>query len=88
MSQRNVERVVGRLVLDEGLRERFRADRGATVAALVRQGIELTAVETEALAALSLADLDHLARAVDPRLQQASLSAAVSAPPTEGENRR
>ena len=89
MSQRNVEKVVGRLVLDEALRERFRADRTATVAALMREGLELTPVEAEALVALASSALDTFVSAVDPRLKQASLAAAIAVlEPKKEENRR
>ncbi len=38
-----------------------------------RDGLELTAIEAEALAALPGAPLEALAEALDPRLQKASL---------------
>lgn len=72
MSQKNVEIVIGRLATDEEARERFLDDPAAAIAAL-RDGIELTAIEAEALAATPRQALEALALALDPRLQKASL---------------
>lgn len=72
MSQKNVEIVIGRLATDEEVRERFLDDPAAAIAAL-RDGIELTAIEAEALAATPRQALEALAGALDPRLQKASL---------------
>lgn len=80
MSQRNVERLVGRLVLDEELRQRFCADRHATVSSLVAEGVELTAVELEALRALDPIPLEVFAQALDPRLQKVSLASSGAEP--------
>lgn len=74
MSQRSVEIVIGRLVSDEDLRERFRRDARAALARLRESGLELSAIELEALAGLSAPALDRLARALDGRLQRASLA--------------
>lgn len=73
MSQRNVEIVIGRLTTDEEARERFLKDPQAEIASLRQGGLELTAVEAEALASLPRRPLESLAEAIDPRLQKASL---------------
>lgn len=73
MSQRNVEIVIGRLATDEEARERFLDDPGAAVASWRQEGLELSAIEAEALAALPRKPLEALADALDPRLQKASL---------------
>jgi hypothetical protein len=73
MSQRSVEILLGKLVTDEELRQRFRAEPAATLAAL-HQSLELSSVEIEALRSLDGRELDRFARALDPRLQKASLS--------------
>lgn len=78
MSQRNVEILVGRLVLEEALRARFVADRRRTLAGLLAEGLELTAVEVEALAGLDPRALERFARAIDARLQMASLARPAS----------
>jgi hypothetical protein len=72
MSQRSVEILLGKLVTDEELRLRFRAEPEVTLAAF-RQGLELSPVEIEALRSLDVRALDRFARALDPRLQKASL---------------
>jgi hypothetical protein len=81
MSQRNVEIVIGRLATDEEVRERFLVDPQVEIAAMRREGLELTAIEAEALAALPARSLEALADALDPRLQKASLK-------TDGRRRR
>lgn len=73
MSQRSVEILLGRLVTDEEVRERFRVDPEQVFAAARAQGLELSAVEAEALGGLDAGVLDRLAGALDPRLQKASL---------------
>lgn len=72
MSQKNVEIVIGRLATDEEARERFLDDPAAAIAAL-RDSVELSAIEAEALVATPRQPLEALARALDPRLQKASL---------------
>jgi hypothetical protein len=73
MSQRNVERVIGRLVTDESLRRRFAADRAATVRELVAAGLELNPCELDALAALDPRRLTRFADELDARLQKVEL---------------
>ena len=73
MSQRNVEIVIGRLASDEEARERFLDDPRTAIASMRQEGLELTAIEAEALAALPGEPLETLAEAIDPRLQKASL---------------
>ncbi len=73
MSQRNVEIAIGRLTTDEEARERFLDDPRAVIAAMREEGLELTAIEVEALSALPRRPLKALADALDPRLQKASL---------------
>lgn len=73
MSQRNVEIVIGRLATDEEARGRFLDDPQAEIASWRQEGLELSAVEAEALARLPHGPLEALADALDPRLQKASL---------------
>ena len=73
MSQRNVEIVIGRLATDEEARGRFLDDPQAEIASWRQEGLELSAIEAEALAALSRKPLEALADALDPRLQKASV---------------
>jgi hypothetical protein len=73
MSQRTIERVIGRLFTDEELRLEFiRAPRRA-VAELGEQGWELSGLEVEALLAIDLALWSQGAARIDPRLQRCSL---------------
>jgi putative modified peptide len=73
MSQKNVERIIGRLATDEEFRRLFQADPGKAVRELNEQGVELTRSEVAALAATDASVFDRVAEALDPRLQKASL---------------
>lgn len=74
MSQRSVERLLGRLVTDEALRRRFREQPVEALHRLLEEeGLELTRVEARALSGLDPDRLDQFASALDPRLQKASL---------------
>jgi hypothetical protein len=75
MSQRTVERVIGRLVTDEELRLEFIRAPRKTLAALAEQGWELTGVEVDALLRTDIGLWVHAAQRVDPRLQRCSLKA-------------
>ena len=77
MSQQNVERVMGRLLTDDGFRRRFAADPPAELAALTAGGVELTSCELAALARFDARVAERCARAVDPRLLKADLRAGV-----------
>jgi hypothetical protein len=70
VSQRHVERVIGRLLTDEGFREQYAADPVATLRDLRACGLELTEVEIRALAGLDLGAFAACADAVDPRLRK------------------
>lgn len=70
MSQCNVERVIGRLVTDDGFRRRFSLDPAATLRELVERGIELNPCEERALAALDTRRLARFAETLDPRIQK------------------
>lgn len=73
MSQKSVETLLGKLVTDEELRDRFRVNPLDVLDSFRRAGWDLSAVETEALRSLDPAALERLAGALDPRLQKASL---------------
>lgn len=73
MSQRNVERVIGRLVTDEAFRRRFRENPRATLEGLSKSGIELTPCEMQALVSIDPHHVTRLADAIDPRLQKTDL---------------
>jgi hypothetical protein len=73
MSQRNVERVIGRLATDEAFRRRFAGDRQSALAELIADGVELTRCEQMALGALDTLAVGRFADAIDPRLQKCEL---------------
>lgn len=73
MSQKSVEILLGKLVTDEELRHRFREDPSKVLEMQRQAGLELTAVEREALRSVDPWELDRLARSLDSRLQKASL---------------
>jgi hypothetical protein len=73
MSQRTVERVVGRLITDEEFRLEFTRRPAQILAALVEQGWELTAIEVDALVQTDTRLWSDGARRINPRLQRSSL---------------
>ncbi|HKN46959.1 MAG: hypothetical protein AUH92_06290 [Acidobacteria bacterium 13_1_40CM_4_69_4] len=73
MSQRSVERVIGRLATDEDFRRRFEQNREVVLAEIVACGLELTPVEHRALLELDFGACRRFARCLDPRIQKASL---------------
>ena len=74
MTQANVERVIGRLVTDEGFRRRFVADPAGTLRELAESGVELTCCEQRALGCIDPTELARFAEVVDPRLQKTDLA--------------
>lgn len=77
MSQRNVERIIGRLVTDEGFRRRFATGAETLLLGLSECGIELTACEIQALVAIDAGRLAQFADSIDPRLQKTDLQGTV-----------
>jgi hypothetical protein len=73
MSQKSVETVLGRLATDEELRARFAEDAERTLCELAELGLPLTRTEVAALLACGRRFMDAIARAIDPRLEKASL---------------
>jgi hypothetical protein len=88
MSQRSVEILLGKLVTDEEIRQRFRVDPEGVLAVARERGLELSAVEVEALRGLHAGALDKLAAALDPRLQKASLQCPSEPAESTGGRRR
>jgi hypothetical protein len=70
MSQKDVERVIGRLVTDEAFRRRYETDPHAAVMEFIGCGMELTAVELSALVSLDCRVVSRFADALDPRIQK------------------
>jgi hypothetical protein len=73
MSQRCVERIIGVLATDEGLRQRFRKNPRAALQEMVDRGLELNECELASLASLDAREIARFARAIDPRLQRADV---------------
>jgi len=73
MSQVNVERVIGLLATDEGLRRRFTKNPRAALQELASRGMELTECERWSLVHMDPHALVRFAEAVGPRLQRADL---------------
>jgi hypothetical protein len=76
MSQRTVELVIGRLLTDEELRQRFARDPIATLADFCERGFELTRGEIDALLHIDAQLWGQTAERIHPRLQRSSLRAA------------
>jgi cobalamin biosynthesis Mg chelatase CobN len=73
MSQINVERVIGLLATDEGLRRRFTKNPQAALREMAERGLELTTCERWSLAHMDPRELARFASAIGPRLQKADL---------------
>jgi putative modified peptide len=73
MSQKQVERIIGRLVTDEEFRERFAADPEGALRALGECGVELTPLEVRGLASIDPEVAARFAESIDLRLQKACM---------------
>ena len=73
MTQQSVEILIGKLLTDEELREAFEQDPHEVLVWLLRQGLQLSRLEIEALKSIKPSDLSGLADMIDRRLQKASL---------------
>jgi DNA-binding NarL/FixJ family response regulator len=78
MSQWGVQLVIGRLVTDERLRQRFEARAYELLAKLCEQGIDLSDVEIAAFLETDPHLWSTVARQIDPRLRPVRLSKAPS----------
>lgn len=74
MSQKTVERIIGRLLTDEALRRRFCEGPLETLSELREQGFDLTDSEIEALTETDRRVWSSAARRIHPQLQRCSLS--------------
>ncbi len=73
MSQRTIERVIGRLLTDEELRHEFTRSPRRTLVELHEQGWELSRFEADALLAIEIGLWSEMAARIDSRLQRCSL---------------
>ena len=76
MTQQSVEILIGKLLTDEELREAFQQNPQGVLVWLLRQGLQLSRLEMEALRSIKPSDLSGLAETIDRRLQKASLRRA------------
>lgn len=77
MSQRSVERVIGKLVTDEAFRRRFAEDSDVALREMAQDGLELNHCERHALQSLDLEVLEELAGVIDPRLQKTDIEGGI-----------
>jgi cobalamin biosynthesis Mg chelatase CobN len=77
VSQRSVERLIGKLVTDEAFRRRFAEDSEAALREMAQDGLELNHCERHALKSLDAEVLEDLARAIDPRLQKTDIEGGI-----------
>jgi hypothetical protein len=75
MSQKTVQLIIGRVITDEDLRDRFIKDPGETIASLEELGFELTPTEVDALVQTDSDFWSAAARRIHPRLQRCRLLA-------------
>ena len=78
MSQVNVERIIGLLATDEGLRRRFTKNPHAVLVEMVEQGLELNPCELWSLTRMDPRELARFADAIGPRLQKSDLRGGVA----------
>jgi aryl-alcohol dehydrogenase-like predicted oxidoreductase len=76
VTQQSVEILIGKLLTDEELREAFEQNPHGVLVWLLRQGLQLSRLEMEALTSIRPSDLSGLADMIDTRLQKASLRRA------------
>jgi hypothetical protein len=70
MSQKTVERILGKLATDEDVRQHFRVAPREALEAIAGEVDPLTPVEREALYGLDPELLDRFADSLDPRIQR------------------
>ena len=73
LSHRTIERIIGCLLTDEELRQKFTRSPRRTLAELSERGWELTQFEADALLATEIRLWSDVAARIDPRLQRCSL---------------
>ena len=73
MSQRHIEKLVGRLLTDEELRSNFIRRPAETLDALIAEGWEISPLEREALLGEDPTMWRDLARRIPSRLQRCNL---------------
>jgi len=72
LSHRTIERIIGCLLTDKGVRVKFTRSPKRTLAELSEQGWELSRLEVDALLATEITLWSDVAARIDPRLQRSS----------------
>jgi hypothetical protein len=72
MSQRDVEKLLGKILTDDDFRESFFPVGRHSFEFAAGHGLELTAVEQSALSSLRSRAFECLARSLDPRISRSS----------------
>lgn len=70
MSQRSVEKLLGRILTDDGFRRSFFPVRSASFEIAAAHGLDLTSIERSALSSLRLRRFECLAQNLDPRISR------------------
>lgn len=74
MSQKCVELLLGRILTDEDFRRSFFPVRDFSFAVAASHGLELTAVERNAISTLQGQRFDFIAQTLDPRISRSGIS--------------
>jgi len=72
MSQRDVEKLLGKILTDDDFRQSFFPVGRHSFEFAASHGLELTAVERSALSSLKSRAFECLARSLDPRISRSS----------------
>ena len=75
MSQRDVEKLLGKILTDDEFRRSFFPVGRHSFEFAASHGLELTAVERSALSSLRSRPFEFLARSLDPRISRSSAAA-------------
>lgn len=74
MSQRSVEKLLGRILTDDGFRGSFFPVRAGSFDLAAAHGFDLTSIEKSALSSLRRRLFECLAAELDPRIARSSAS--------------
>jgi hypothetical protein len=84
MSQRDVEKLLGKILTDDEFRQSFFPVGRHSFEFAAAHGLELTAIERSALSSLRSRAFEFLARSLDPRISRSTTSGEWVAEPEEG----
>ena len=72
MSQRDVEKLFGKILTDEGFRDSFFPVGRRSFELAAEHGLDFTAIERSALSCLRRRTFDSIAESLDPRIVRSS----------------